>query len=257
MMDIFFRGEDGRIEGKYYQSNNVYAPAVLILSPDPTKGGTMQNKLVSEIFQVFVENGFSALKINYRGVGRSDGHFTGGQGELEDATLAINWLQRRNMNTNNFWTVGFSFGSWITAQLLMRRPEINGYILVSPPTKEFSFNFLTPCNAMGLILQADGDHLSDEEDVIGIIDRLSVGRRGHKVDYHIVDNANHYFTDADSIKNLREQVTRYLQENIDNTAVSNSGAIKKTRRRRKTTKLSNSANEIPSYLNPIKSITFE
>lgn len=257
MMDIFFRGEDGRIEGKYYQSSNMYAPAVLILAPDPNKGATMQNKVISEIFQIFVENGFSVLKINYRGVGRSDGHFSGGQGELEDATLAINWLQRRNMNTNNFWTVGFSFGAWITAQLLMRRPEISGYILVSPPTKEFSFNFLTPCNAMGLILQADGDHLSDEEDVIAIIDRLSIGRRGRKVDYHIIENANHYFTSPESIQAITDRINHYLQDNVENNSGATGGTIKKTRRRRKTAKLNSIINESPSYLNPIKSITFE
>lgn len=256
MMDIFFRGEDGRIEGKYQQNSDIYAPTVLLLPPDPRKGADMQNKVLHAIFQTFANNGFSVLKINYRGVGRSDGTFSGGQGELEDATLAMNWLHRRNMNASNFWVVGFSFGAWIGAQLLMRRPEINGYVFVSPPTKEFSFNFLTPCAANGLILQADGDHLSEEEDIISLIDRLSLGRRGRRVDYNIVEHASHYFLEAEAVKMLVEHIDKYLKNNTESNNMS-LNAIKKTRRRRKANRLPSIVNEGISYISPIKSINFD
>ena len=42
--------------------------------------------------------GFSALRFNFRGVGRSQGIFDRGEGELSDAASALDWLQTYNPN---------------------------------------------------------------------------------------------------------------------------------------------------------------
>jgi uncharacterized protein len=59
---------------------------------------------------------------------KSEGKFDNGQGELSDAAAVLDWIQRQNPNTNESWIVGFSFGSLICMQLLMRRPEIYRFI---------------------------------------------------------------------------------------------------------------------------------
>jgi alpha/beta superfamily hydrolase len=38
-----------------------------------------------------------------------------------------------NQNSKQCWVAGFSFGAWIGMQLLMRRPEITGFVSVAPP----------------------------------------------------------------------------------------------------------------------------
>ena len=110
MPEVTFNGPDGRIEGRYHQSENKNAPAALVLHPHPLYGGTMNNKVVYSLYESFKRNNFSVLRINFRGVGRSQGKFDNGVGELTDAATALDWLQNQNPDISNFWISGFSFG---------------------------------------------------------------------------------------------------------------------------------------------------
>ena len=133
MVDLLISGPEGKIEAKYSHNNNDQSPIVLILHPDPSRGGTMNTKIVFKLYKLFVNNGFSAIRFNFRGVGKSDGIYDDGEGELSDAASVLDWLHQYNTNSKICWVAGFSFGAWVAMQLLMRRPEINGFISVSPP----------------------------------------------------------------------------------------------------------------------------
>ncbi|MBT7484764.1 MAG: alpha/beta hydrolase, partial [Rhodospirillales bacterium] len=85
MPEVIFNGPEGRLEGRYHHSKVANAPIALLLHPHPQHGGTMNNKVVHTMFQTFVKRGFSVLRFNFRGVGRSQGRFDNGQGELSDA----------------------------------------------------------------------------------------------------------------------------------------------------------------------------
>ena len=125
ILEIFIPGPAGRLEAKYYKSKKPTSPIALVLQPHPQYGGTMNNKVVVETFQTFIENNFSVCRVNFRGVGKSDGEFDNGQGELADAAAALDGLERENFDNSQCWVSGFSFGSLIAMQLLMRRPEIS------------------------------------------------------------------------------------------------------------------------------------
>ena len=86
------------------------------------------NKIVYNIYHAFKNIGFATLRFNFRGVGKSQGSYDNGVGELTDAAAALDWLQNENPTAQNTWIAGFSFGSWLALQLLMRRPEIAGFI---------------------------------------------------------------------------------------------------------------------------------
>ena len=124
MPEVIFNGADGRLEGRYHHGQGPNAPLALILHPHPLHGGTMNNKVVFDVFHMFVRRGFSVLRFNFRGVGRSQESFDHGQGELRDAAAALDWMQQHNPNSSACWVAGFSFGAWIGMQLLMRRPEV-------------------------------------------------------------------------------------------------------------------------------------
>src|ERR1700756_4409857 len=145
MPDVMFTGPEGRLEGRYHQSKEEHAPIALILHPHPQYGGTMNHKVVFSLFHVFVNRGFSVLRFNTRGVGRSQGRFDNGMGELSDAAAALDWLQTMNADAKSCWIAGYSFGAWIGMQLLMRRPEIDCFISVAPPANSYDFGFLAPC----------------------------------------------------------------------------------------------------------------
>ena len=124
-----------------------------------------KRQVVYTAFHTLAKNKFSVLRFNFRGVGKSHGQFDHGVGELVDAAAALDWLQLQNPDASSCWLVGFSFGSWITLQLLMRRPEINGFIAISPPANSYDFNFLTPCPAPGIIITGTKDTVAPEESV--------------------------------------------------------------------------------------------
>src|SRR5882672_11194397 len=106
MPDVMFTGPEGRLEGRYHQSKEEHAPIALILHPHPQYGGTMNHKVVFSLFHVFVNRGFSVLRFNTRGVGRSQGRFDNGMGELSDAAAALDWLQSMNADAKSCWIVG-------------------------------------------------------------------------------------------------------------------------------------------------------
>jgi uncharacterized protein len=133
MPEVIFSGPAGRIEARYHHSKAAGSPIAILLHPHPTFGGTMNNPIVHTLYQMFQSRGFSVLRFNFRGVGRSQGVFENGAGELSDAASALDWLQSFNREAKICWIAGVSFGAWISMQLLMRRPEISGFISVAFP----------------------------------------------------------------------------------------------------------------------------
>ena len=111
MPDVIFNGPEGRLEGRYHHSKQANAPIALMLHPHPQHGGTMNNKVVYTLFHAYVRQGFSVLRFNFRGVGRSQGSFDRGEGELSDAASALDWLQAYNQGASACWITGFSFGA--------------------------------------------------------------------------------------------------------------------------------------------------
>jgi alpha/beta superfamily hydrolase len=217
MPDIIFNGPAGRLEGRYQPAKTPQAPVALILHPHPLYGGSMNNKVTYHLFQAFARRGFSTMRFNFRGVGRSEGKFDGGPGEMSDAASALDWLQTYNPNAPEFWIAGFSFGAWISMQLLMRRPEIAGFISVAPPASMYDFTFLAPCPSSGLIVHGSEDQVVPEAAAAKLADRLS-HQRGIKVDYELIDGANHFFESR--IDELMEAVEAYLDKRLNTVAAA-------------------------------------
>lgn len=209
MPEIIINGPAGRLEGRYTHSKTPNAPLAIVLHPHPEHGGTMNNKLTYYMFQSFVQRGFSTLRFNFRGVGRSQGEHDKGEGELSDAASALDWMQDLNPNAPYVWVAGFSFGAWIGMQLLMRRPEIKGFISVAPPANMYDFTFLAPCPTSGLILHGGKDDIVPEPHVEKLVQRLRA-QKGISIDYRVVDKANHFFHDRvdDMIVHLHDHLNR-------------------------------------------------
>ena len=208
IIEVFIPGPAGRIEAKYFKSNKPTSPIAIVLQPHPQYGGTMNNKIVVELFQTFMENNFSVCRFNFRGVGKSDGEFDYGQGELADAAAALDWLEKENFDNSQCWVSGFSFGSLIAMQLLMRRPEINRFISVSPQPNVYDFSFLTPCPSSGLMVYGKKDELVPINYIKDLDKRLSL-QKGIKVDFQQVNEANHFFSKSEEV--LRKVLDKYIK----------------------------------------------
>ena len=211
MPEVIFNGPDGRLEGRYHHSRRPNAPIALILHPHPQQGGTMNNRVVFEVYQTFARRGFSTLRFNFRGVGRSQGGYDEGLGELSDAAAGLDWLQAANPDAEQCWVSGFSFGAWICMQLLMRRPEINSFISLAPPANKYDFTFLAPCPSSGLLIHGSDDNMVPEDSVATLATKLSAQKR-ITIDYKIIDGANHFFHDR--VDELTTLVDAYLEREV-------------------------------------------
>lgn len=212
MPEIIFPGAAGRLEGKYSEGIDPKAPVALILHPHPQHGGTMNNKVVYALYKTFVEKGFTTLRFNFRGIGRSEGSYDNGEGELSDAASAMDWLQNVYPQAREFWVAGFSFGAWICMQLLMRRPEIKSFVAVSPPADRYDFTFLAPCPVSGYILQGSNDTIVTPASVERLSSKLDQ-QRGITVDFTMIEDADHFF--AGKLNLLSSHVGNYLERTTD------------------------------------------
>ena len=207
MPEVIFPGPEGRLEGRYHPQKERDAPIAIILHPHPQFGGTMNHKVVHRMHYAFYNMGFTVLRFNFRGVGRSQGEYDQGIGELSDAASALDYLQSMNNNSKHCWVAGFSFGAWIGMQLLMRRPEIRGFISVAPPANMYDFSFLAPCPSSGIIVQGTSDEVVTASAVQKLVDKLRT-QKGITIHHDEIRGANHFF--EHELDQLMKSVDNYL-----------------------------------------------
>ncbi len=225
MPEIIINGPAGRLEARYSHSKTPNAPLALVLHPNPERGGTMNHKIPYAVYQAFVAHGFSTLRFNFRGVGASQGVYDKGEGELSDAAAALDWMQALNPNAPYVWIAGYNFGAWIGMQLLMRRPEIKGFVTISPPANEIDFSFLAPCPQSGLIIHGNKDNIVPEPSVEKMVQRLNM-QKGINIDYRVVDGANHFYNEHVDL--MVEHVHDYLNHRaVGTNAVKLQGLLPK------------------------------
>jgi alpha/beta superfamily hydrolase len=156
--------------------------------------------------------GFTVLRFNFRGVGRSQGEYDQGVGELSDAASALDYLQSMNNNSKHCSVAGFSFGAWIGMQLLMRRPEITGFISVSPPANMYDFSFLAPCPSSGLIINGAADRVAPPADTEALVNKLHE-QKGITITHQQIDGAGHFFEDQ-YLDTMVDNVTDYVKRRL-------------------------------------------
>ena len=107
-------GPAGKLEVAVNEPDAARRGIAIVAHPHPLYGGTLDNKVVQTLAKAFVALGYCALRLNFRGVGASDGVFDEGRGELEDF-LALADYGQRTYGTGEIAVGGFSFGGFVAA----------------------------------------------------------------------------------------------------------------------------------------------
>ena len=212
MPEVIFPGPEGRLEGRFSPGPRPRAPVAMILHPHPQAGGTMNERITQALFKTFQRRGFATLRFNFRGVGRSEGTFDQGVGELSDAASALDWVQSIHPEAEQTWVAGASFGAWIGMQLLMRRPEVRGFISIAPPASMYDFTFLAPCPASGIIIQGAADEVATPAGTQKLVDKLRT-QKHITIHHEEIPRANHFF--AHEMDALMASVDNYLDFRLD------------------------------------------
>lgn len=122
------------IEYDYHQVEHSLGVA-LLLHPHPLYEGNMLNKVITTAQHACTQCQLSTVKYNYPGVGRTQGYFGYGRYEAEVGLALLNELAIHEVD----WVIGFSFGCWVSYQLLLNIQPKKGLIWIAPSIKEGLF----------------------------------------------------------------------------------------------------------------------
>ncbi|XWO13798.1 alpha/beta hydrolase [Candidatus Hepatincola sp. Pdp] len=203
MSQINISSTPGKLEGIYKKSENPAAPSALLLHPHPLYGGNMHNKVVFLMEKAFLQNGFSTLRFNFRGVENSEGTFDEGHGEIIDASTCCDWLKENQEEDSKLWVAGFSFGSQIALQIMMRRIEVDRFMVLGyyDPQLEM-LPFIYPCPTNGLFIHGRKDEIAPIKEAEKVI-KKAIRTKDKHVEYQIIENADHFFTShSDELYNI-------------------------------------------------------
>ena len=96
-------------------------------------------------------------------------------------------------------------------QLIMRRPEVNKFVTISPQPNLYDFTFLSPCPISGLIIYGKNDELVKVDSILSMKKRLSL-QKNINIKFDSITNANHFFKNKE--KELSTSIDRYIKDKI-------------------------------------------
>ncbi|MDR2077504.1 MAG: hypothetical protein LBP39_00895 [Rickettsiales bacterium] len=252
MSEIIFKGTFGKVEGFYSHNRNANSPSVLIVSNNrdkSTKKSQIFDKTVKLVFDIFVENDFSALRFDFMNheVEKTEVDTV----NLLDVTIALDWLHNKNIECRNFWVCGVDQGALTSLQLAMRRPEVGNYVLVSPNVRKSDLNFIIPCSACGFIVRGSEDIRFSEDEWLVFQEKL-VTKAESKVKCVTIYGAEMDFS-GETKKQFKTELSNYLKEKVavDRKNLKHVTAGKRRRRRKGSAYLED---EKIVYINPVKSL---
>jgi hypothetical protein len=201
---LFLDGPVGRLEAVLELPVGA-APvgSVVVCHPHPQHGGTLHNKVAHTLARAFVRMGYAALRFNFRGTQMSEGEFDDGNGELDDALAAIDWMRARSPELP-LWVSGFSFGAAIAVKAAVAT-DVRGLISVAPAITRFASGLPSQPECPWLIVQGDQDELVDIEETVTWVDGLDPGP-----ELLIIPGAEHFFHGR--LVELRDAVSEFVAE---------------------------------------------
>jgi len=166
----------------------------------------MQNKVAHTLARTFVSQEMAALRFNFRGVGKSEGEFDDGEGELADALSAIDYLRGRYPGLN-LWLAGFSFGAAVSIRAA-GSTDATGLVAVAPAAFRFSENVPLRPTCPWLIVHGEDDELVNVNETIRWVSSIDAG-----AELRIFPGTTHFF--HGKLVKLREVVAAFVAEHQD------------------------------------------
>lgn len=191
------QGTAGYLEGVVHVPHQAPCAIAVVAHPLPTMGGTMENKVAVTLAKTFAEMGCVALRFNFRGVGASEGEFTGGDGEEQDLIAVTRYAQEQFGEELPLILSGFSFGGYVAARAAQQlQPQ--HLVLAAPAVGRFAMPAVSPDT-----LVIHGEH----DDVVPLADALDWARPQH-LPIVVLPQAEHFFHGR--LTQLRDIVKRHF-----------------------------------------------
>lgn len=199
--DVWIESGDARLAGCLRPGTGPLG--VVIAHPHPLYGGTMDNPVVTAMADAYARHGYTTLRFDFRGAGRSTGRFDQGVGEAADLNAAADVLADRGCAAISL--AGYSFGAWIVVRALADGLGAHQVVLVSPPVTMLVFPESVPWPSNPLILVGDSD------DFAPLVEVRSWADTAGAADFlAIVEGADHFWSGA--MGHFVAQVTAHMTQ---------------------------------------------
>lgn len=197
---MFIPGAAGQLE-VLLESDSANRDFAIIAHPHPQYGGSMSDNVVALLGKAFAGKGINTLKFNFRGVGSSESHYDGGEGEVDDLRSVIAWCTEHYPQAR-VYVCGYSFGAIMVLKALTNGVDgsvLRGLVLVAPPTQmlprrpELPYPLLVIAGAQDEIVP------------------LETALTAFGTSVQTIDGSDHFFNGAD------QQIIDFTQAFIDAT----------------------------------------
>jgi alpha/beta superfamily hydrolase len=183
-------------------------PAVVIAHPFPPMGGTMQNGVVTAIWQALVSRGIAALRFNFRGVGQSQGSFNEGVGERDDVRAALEVaLMTEGIDVERVGLAGYSFGAMMSVPVALRDERVKCLAVVSAPLSEDNWKKLDEYRRLHLAVIGENDEVVPMELFRGQMEKESDFGK-----YRVITGGDHSLFSHEG--EVGEVVAEFFSENL-------------------------------------------
>ena len=196
----------GRLEGTLRVPDVAARGIVVVAHPLPTHGGTMRNPLVASLARAVALRGLYALRFNFRGVGASEGEWTGGRDEWRDVADAVAHA-RTTFPELRVGVTAFSFGALMTLRWLAEGGHADGLALVGVPLRSVGLapQDLPPVPDGTLIVQGERDQFGTAAELRRALPRTRVAA---------VQGVDHFFVGK------RDEVGRLVADELERALAS-------------------------------------
>lgn len=174
----------------------------VLAHPHPLHGGTMTNKVVQTLARACVLAGWTAVRFNFRGVGRSGGTYDEGRGELDDLLAVV----AAQASQGPLCLAGFSFGAFVTSHAAARlhaERDVQHLVLVGTAASRFEVaSVAAELHARTLVIHGEQD---DTVPLASVLDWA----RPQVLPVLVVPGGGHFF--HGQLPLLRDLVVRHLR----------------------------------------------
>lgn len=180
------QGGAGLMEGLLDLPAGTPKGIALVAHPHPLYGGTMENKVAQTLARTFVTLGYVAARINFRGVGASEGVHDNGHGETDDMMILYQYMVQRYPGLPVSLS-GFSFGTFVQSHLAQR--------LAAAGTPAERLVLVGTAAAKWEIANVPADTIlihGENDDTIPLIDVLDYARP-QDIPVIVIPGADHFF----------------------------------------------------------------
>lgn len=194
---VRFDTADGlRLEGRLTVPDGARGGAVLC-HPHPLYGGSMSSAIIPALQRAIGARGWASLRFNFRGVGRSEGVFARGIGEVKDVAAALDLVADR-VPDRPLAVAGWSFGSLVGLAAATADERVEALAAIAPPVTVRHNTALPPLppaerlqawSARVLIVCGSEDEFCRPSDVAAWADELRAG-----IEPRIYPGEDHFFS---------------------------------------------------------------